>query len=162
MPNAIAEDVPDQDPPSRSRSRAATSGHPDIGTGDRQCAVAPPLCRTTVSDPSVGESRCPAAHCDTVLHARRHMLSATSSHASSPISTSSTTCRRGCQFWTVPGYHMTRPCPFAPESTQQIRTELKTDRCWARPKSMVLSALDYITPVCYATPPARQMSRDIL
>lgn len=64
-------------------------------------------------------------------------------------------------------HHTTWLHPFHTEtrkgdgpSSHFIRRQ--TDRCCACPKSMVVSALDYITPICYATPPAHEIARDIL
>lgn len=148
---------------------AATSGHPDIGTGDRQCGShLCPLCSTTVSDLSVDEIRHSLAHHDTVLHARRHLLPITPGHGSSPVSTSSFTTTVERRDLSVLNEVWPSHCMPMSVSHHNMQIELsreplhqKKDRCCACPKSMIVSALDYITPVCYATPPALGIARDI-
>lgn len=129
-----------------------------------------PFCRTTVSDLSVERKSvlsCPLQHSPACAPAAARVGRVTradpSQHPPLP-SRPRPTLIEAYQCSTKRSHH-TYLYVFTQNTIRRVcRTSFhqKTDRCCTCPKSMIVSALDYITPVCYATPPAHEISRDIL
>lgn len=155
--HAIAEDVPDQDPPA---DHGAGGYQRSPGYWHRRPAMwqsLVPLCSTTVSDHSVDENRCCLAHCGTVLHARRHLLSGTPGHGSSSPLNVHHHYRRATMLNEVwPSHDL--PVSFSHNDTQIVRNRKlfhqKTSRCCACQKhGCARAGLHYSCMLRYASRP---------